>query len=125
MKRLLAGIAIALPVAFLAGSVSVQADTKYVKLRAVNKANMNVQVYVVDHVTNKTEENKQEVTNGGVVVTKAALNAKGYVDFTFSVLYRDTKNGSYYRCLDVSTSADGKSELSYDLTTDSGRKCAG
>ena len=124
MNRFLAGISIALSAAFLAGSVSVHADTKYVKLRAVNKANMNIQVYVVDHVTNKTEENKQEVTNGGVVVSKAALNAKGYVDFTFSVLYRD-KSGSYYRCLDVSTSADGKNELSYDLTTDSGRKCAG
>ena len=118
MKTLLAGISIAL----LAGITALHADAKYVKLRVVNKASFNIQVDVVDKVSKKTEQNRQDVTPNGVVETKAMLNEKGGVDFTFSVVMRDPK-GSYYRCMDVMTSTEGKSQLSYDFSTESGRKC--
>jgi hypothetical protein len=118
MKALLAGVSIAL----LAGTTALHADAKFVKLRVVNKASFNIQVDVVDKVSKKTEQNRQELTPNGVVETKAMLNEKGGVDFTFSVVMRDPK-GSYYRCMDVMTSAEGKNQLSYDFSADSGRKC--
>jgi hypothetical protein len=118
MKAFLAGVSIAL----LAGITALHADAKYVKLRVVNKLNFNMQVDVVDKVSKKTEQNRQEVTQNGVVETKAMLNDKGGVDFNFSIVVRDPK-GSYYRCREVMTSAEGKSELSYDLTMDNTHKC--
>ena len=88
----------------------------------VKGGTLNIQVDVVDKVSKKTEQNRQELTPNGVVETKAMLNEKGGVDFTFSVVMRDPK-GSYYRCMDVMTSAEGKNQLSYDFSTESGRKC--
>jgi len=118
MKALLTSVSIAL----LAGTTTLHADAKFVKLRVVNKASYNIQVDVVDKVSKKTEQNRQEVTPNGVVETKAMLNEKGGVDFTFSVVMRDPTR-SYYRCMDVMTSAEGKSQLSYDFSAESGRKC--
>ena len=115
---LLAGVSIAL----LAGTTALHADAKFVKLRVVNKASFNIQVDVVDKVSKKTEQNRQDVTPNGVVETKAMLDQNGGVDFTFSVVMRDPK-GSYYRCMDVMTSAEGKGQLSYDFSAESGRKC--
>ena len=120
MKTLLAGVSIAL----LAGTVAVQADAQYVKLVINNKANISIQVDVFDRATNK-RVSTPEATPGGTAVSQAMLKDDGTVDFMLSILYRDSANGSYYHCLDVSTNPNGQSELSYDLTTDSGQKCSG
>lgn len=97
------------------------ADPQYVKLRIKNNADSNIQVYVVDQITKKTYENKDDATPGGVIEQKASVD-KGKVNFRLSILYR-AKSGSYYRCMDVSTATEGKSQLSYDVTTQSGVKC--
>lgn len=120
MKALLAGVSIAL----LAGTTALHADAKYVKLRVVNKFDFSMQVNVVDFVSKKTEENRQDATKDGVVETKAMLNDKGGVDFKFSVVVRDPK-GSFYRCRDVKTSAEGQSQLPYELKMDNTYRCAG
>ncbi len=95
----------------------------FVKLSLHNAAKLNMMVDVRDHVANTEDDVRTELTPGGARNSKAKLDQKGFINIGFLILFRDEKNGSFYRCVDVSTQVDGKSELSYDFSVDSGRKC--
>jgi hypothetical protein len=111
MKALLAGVSIAL----LAGTLAVQADdAKYVKLTINNKADLPIQVYVVDHVASKTYEINQQATPGGTLVSQAMVNKDGMLDFTFSI-WLLSQGGHQTRCWAVSTNPNGQTELTYDV----------
>jgi hypothetical protein len=95
----------------------------FVKLSLHNAAKLNMMVDVRDHVANTEDDVRTELTPGGARTSKAKLDQKGFINIGFLILFRDEKNGSFYRCVDVSTQVEGKSELSYDFSVDSGRKC--
>jgi hypothetical protein len=80
-------------------------------------------VDVRDRVAKTEDDVRTDLTPDGVRASKAMLDPKGFIDVGFLILFRDEKNGSFYRCVDVSTQPGGKSELPYDFTVDSGRKC--
>lgn len=118
MKALLAGVSLAL----MAGSTAVHADAKYVTLVIYNKADVNIQVDVVDKISKKTEQNPQDATPGGKIVSKAMSDQGGLVDFTLSIVFRDTKKGSFYRCWDFKSNASG-GVPAFNVTRESGRSC--
>ena len=95
----------------------------FVKLSLHNAAKLNMMVDVRDHVANTEDDVRTELTPGGARTSKAKLDQKGFINIGFLILFRDEKSGSFYRCVDVSTQVEGKSELSYDFSVDSGRKC--
>jgi len=111
--------------ATFAGVAATHAEPQYVKVHIKNNdPKLKIQVDLVDKVSKKTEENRDAVTPGGTINTKAMVNDKGNVDFVLSIVFRDAPGGSFYRCWDVATSTDKKSELStFNVTQSSGRKC--
>jgi hypothetical protein len=115
---------LAIVFSILIGVTAAQPQAKFVKLRMHNAAKVDIQVYVVDKIAKTTDEsNKRTVTPNGVLESKAMLDPKGYINIVFSILGKDDKNVSVYRCYEISTSTEGKSELSYDLSMQSGRSC--
>jgi hypothetical protein len=118
MKALLAGASLAL----LVGGTAVHADAKYVTLVIYNKADVNIQVDVVDKISKKTEPNRNDATPGGRIDSKAMVSDAGQVDFTLSIVFRDTKKGSFYRCWDFKSSASG-GVPPFNVTRESGRSC--
>lgn len=111
----------ALPV--VVGVSAAYSQAKTVKLVFHNTSKVDIQVYTVDHISRKTDENKRQISAGGQGTSQATLDSGGYIDITFSVVGKNASNISEYRCVDVKTSASGKSELSYNLSMTSGRKC--
>lgn len=105
------------------GASAAHPQAKTVKLVFNNTSKVDIQVYTVDHNTRKTDENKRQISPGGQGTSQATLDSGGYIDVTFSVIGKNASNISEYRCVDVKTSANGKSELSYSLSMTSGRKC--
>jgi hypothetical protein len=115
---------LAIVFSILIGVTAAQPQAKFVKLRMHNAAKVDIQVYVVDKIAKTTDEsNKRTVTPNGVLESKAMLDPKGYINIVFSILGKDDKNVSVYRCYEISTSTEGKNELSYDLSMQSGRSC--
>jgi hypothetical protein len=107
--------------AILTAITPTYADGPFVKLRFNNKAKIDVQVYVVDHIAKKTDENKRDITPNSSSESKAMMDKDGYIDIELSMVFRDPAKGSSYRCLPVRTLAKGQSTLTYDLTAESGK----
>jgi hypothetical protein len=76
-------------------------------------------------VGNKSDEQNNGVTPGGVTFSKAMPDAKGNIDFYIQIRFVDEKKGSFYRCLPVRTNAQGKSELPFDITESSSKSVGG
>jgi hypothetical protein len=97
--------------------------TKTVKLTFTNRSKVDIQVYTLDRISKKNDENKRMITPNGQGTSQAALDSGGYVDITFSIVGKNDKNISEYHCMNVKTSAAGKSDLSYDLVFEKLSKC--
>jgi hypothetical protein len=96
---------------------------KTVKLTFTNKSKVEIQVYTLDRISKKNDENKKMITPNGQGVSQATLDSGGSIDITFSIVGKNDKNISEYHCKDVKTSAAGKSDLSYDLEFEKLSKC--
>ena len=96
---------------------------KTVKLTFTNKSKVEIQVYTLDRISKKNDENKKMITPNGQGTSQATLDSGGYIDITFSIVGKNDKNISEYHCMDVKTSAAGKSDLSYDLQFEKLKKC--
>jgi hypothetical protein len=101
------------------------ADVKAIKLKIHNSAKVDIQVFVMDFISNKPDEQKNAVKPGDATTSNVIRDAKGNVDFYIQIRFIDEKKGSYYRCLPVSTSAEGKSELAYSITESTGKSVGG
>lgn len=106
----------------LSGVTAAYSQSKLVKVTWVNRAKVEIQVDTIDNVAKKTRENRKQISPGGQATTDAELDADGYIDIRFSIVGKNDKNISEYRCLDVKTKA-AKTQLKYDLSMASGRKC--
>ena len=96
---------------------------KTVKLTFTNKSKVEIQVYTLDRISKKNDENKKMITPNGQGTSQATLDSGGSIDITFSIVGKNDKNISEYHCMDVKTSAAGKSDLSYDLQFEKLKKC--
>jgi hypothetical protein len=101
------------------------ADAKYIKLIMLNKAKVDIQVFVQDFVGKKSDEQKNAVPTGKDTASKAMRDAKGNVDFFIEVRYVDEKKGSKYRCLAVQTKEPPKDELKYSIDETFGKSVSG
>jgi len=99
------------------------APAKTVKLTINNKSKVDIQVYTLDRISKKNDENKRMITPNSQGTSQATLDSGGYIDITFSIVGKNDKNISEYHCMDVKTSAAGKSDLSYDLEFEKLKKC--
>lgn len=96
---------------------------KTVKLTFNNKSKVEIQVYTLDRISKKNDENKRMITPNSQGTSQATLDSGGYIDITFSIVGKNDKKISEYHCMDVKTSAAGKSDLSYDLQFEKLKKC--
>jgi hypothetical protein len=96
---------------------------KTVKLTFNNKSKVEIQVYTLDRISKKNDENKRMITPNSQGTSQATLDSGGSIDITFSIVGKNDKNISEYHCMDVKTSAAGKSDLSYDLQFEKLKKC--
>lgn len=96
---------------------------KTVKLTFTNKSKVEIQVYTLDRISKKNDENKKMITPNGQGTSQVTLDSGGSIDITFSIVGKNDKNISEYHCMDVKTSAAGKSDLSYDLQFEKLKKC--
>jgi hypothetical protein len=100
-----------------------QTKPKTVKLTFNNKSKVEIQVYTLDRISKKNDENKRMITPNSQGTSQATLDSGGYIDITFSIVGKNDKNISEYHCMDVKTSAAGKSDLSYNLEFEKLKKC--
>jgi hypothetical protein len=92
--------------ATIAGSGLVTAETaKVVKLNYRNGSKVDIQVYTVDRVNGKTIEKKNQITPGGSDSSQAEVNKEGNIDIQFSIVGKNDKGVSEYRCKPIKTSA--------------------
>lgn len=93
-------------VATLAGAGLVAAQpAKFVKLNYRNASKIEIQVYTVDNVSKKTVEKKNQITPGGSDSSQAMVDKDGNIDVLFSIVGKNDKGASEYRCKPVKTSA--------------------
>jgi len=94
----------------------------YVTLSLTNGTAWDVSFGVHDDVAKQNTQAPSDVTKGGSWSTKALQTADGFIDVTFSNVIR-TKDGSYYRCLEVKTQVNPGGQWSHTFTENEGRKC--
>jgi hypothetical protein len=117
---------LATPLAFMALIASTPAaypQAKTVKVTFTNKSKVDIQVYTLDRISKKNDENKHMITPNGQGTSQATLDSSGSIDITFSIVGKNDKNISEYHCMDVKTSAAGQSSLSYNLEFEKLKKC--
>jgi len=95
----------------------------FVDIRMINAFADPITIWVTDVKNgNKTDKNQQEITHNGDSISKAMLDAKGYIEMVIAIHVFTKKpdennlKGDY--CLRVATNAKDIRELKYSVSKD-------